>query len=47
MSGDISKVWIVDKRAGEVVEALLYDGITEAHLEDVEKRWMQGSNGSG
>jgi len=40
MNGDISKVWLVDKKTGGLVEASLYDGITEAHLKDVEKSWM-------
>jgi hypothetical protein len=29
----------MDKHAGQPVEALLVDGITEAHLEDVEAYW--------
>lgn len=40
MSGDISKVWLMDKKTGEAVEAFLHDGITEAHLEDVEQSWI-------
>lgn len=42
MSGDASKapIWLVDKHTGEAVEAILVDGITEAHLEDIEKYWM-------
>lgn len=42
MSGDASKsmIWLQDRHTGEMVEALLLDGIPEARLEDVEKYWM-------
>lgn len=42
MSGDTSSasVPLLDRHTGDVVDATLVDGITEAHLEDVEKIWM-------
>jgi hypothetical protein len=39
MSGETSRVWLLDKYTGEMVEALLADGITESHLEDAELHW--------
>lgn len=40
MSRDLSKVWLVDNQTGMAVEAVLHDGITEAHLTDIEESWM-------
>jgi len=39
MSRDTSRVLLMDKHTGHPVEALLVDGITEVHLEDVEAHW--------
>jgi hypothetical protein len=39
MSRNASKVPLLDRHTGSLVEAQLADGITEAHLEDVEVHW--------